>query len=440
MEKLLLIISAFSLIICLCLGAYSILNDGSMPKLAFDGAEPSKNESTDRQTEANTADSLLETDPVSDVIIETTAALPAETEIIVETESDTDTESYTDTETEASAYVDAETSDGEDLTEWTETTAWETEWESETEFTDNTEDDEGYVTEFVDTEAVETETEAESVYETETRSAPEQEQPKVPEIAASVRVPILMYHALTEKAEEASDTVITARAFEEQIAAITEAGYTSIFFGDLRDYVKEGKALPEKTVLITFDDGYTSNLTIAAPILQKYGQKATVSVIGVSVGKDTYKDTGVTMYPHFTLEEARAAYEQGIMDFQSHTYDMHQISLDEDPRIGMLPKENETEEEYAAALRLDFAASKAQIEQGVGNEVFVIVYPHGKSNPLLDEVLSSSGAEISVTVEAGINVVEYGNTASLRSLCRINMDDGVSGEMLTAMLEEYING
>ena len=255
--------------------------------------------------------------------------------------------------------------------------------------------------------------------------------------ALIAKVPILMYHSLTEKVEQASDTIITTDAFEEQIAALTEAGYTAVFYDDLRDYVNEGKTLPEKPILITFDDGYSSNLELAMPILEKYGQCATVSVIGVSVGKDTYKDTGIAMYPHFSLDEARTAYEKGVFDFQSHTYDMHRNDYDDEPREGMMPKEGESEEDYISALREDFSRSQSQMEEGIGNEVFVITYPHGKFTELTDVVLMESGADISVTVYDGINEIIKGLPQSLRGLRRFNMTDSISGDELIRKISEY---
>ena len=262
-------------------------------------------------------------------------------------------------------------------------------------------------------------------------------QPPVPEKDSrdELKIPILMYHALTKNAEEASSTVITVDKFREQIAALREAGYTSIFFDDLLRYVKEGTSLPEKPILITFDDGYLSNLLLAGAILDEYGMKATVAVVGVTAGCDTYKDTGVSIYPHFTLEAAKMAYESGLFDFQSHTYDMHQNELDEDPRKGMLQKENESEEDYIKAIRNDFFVSKSLLESGIGSRCFVIIYPHGKCTPLADSVLAEMGAEISVTVEKGINTVKKGDMSSLRYLCRFNMDDDISVEELLALVE-----
>ena len=284
-------------------------------------------------------------------------------------------------------------------------------------------------------------TETEVISETEIITEAESDTEAAPpspdmDARSELKIPILMYHALTKNAEEASSTVITVESFKEQIAALDAAGYESIFFGDLLSYVKEGTPLPEKPILITFDDGYLSNLTLAGPILEEYGHKATVSVIGITAGCDTYKDTGVPIYPHFSLEAAKMAYGSRIFDFQSHTYDMHQNELDEDPRKGMLQKENESEDDYIKAIRDDFFISKSLLESEIGVDCFVIVYPHGKCTPLADSVLAGMGAEISVTVEPGINIVRIGDMNSLRFLCRFNMDDDTSGEELISLLAD----
>ncbi len=308
---------------------------------------------------------------------------------------------------------------------------------AETVFTFETESEEKITETVMETEIF---TETEVISETEVTVVTEViavNDPSAPETdtRAELEIPILMYHALTKNKEESSSTVITVDAFEKQIEALSEAGYTSVFFGDLIGYVKEGTPLPEKPILITFDDGYLSNITLGAPILEKYGQKATVAVVGVTIGCNTYKDTGVPIYPHFSLEAARMAYGSRLFDFQSHTYDMHQNELDEDPRHGMLQKENESDEDYIKAIRNDFFISKTLLESEIGNECCVIVYPHGQCTPLADSVLAEMGAQVSVTVESGINIVKMGDMSSLRFLRRFNMDDTISGEALISLLE-----
>lgn len=251
------------------------------------------------------------------------------------------------------------------------------------------------------------------------------------------RVPILMYHALTEDPAQVSDTVISVDTFTSQMQAIAQAGYTALFYDDLRAFVQQGTQLPEKSILITFDDGYESNLSLAAPVLEKYGLRATISVIGVSVGKDTYKDTQQKIYPHFALEQALPYISTGVVDIQSHTYDMHNNELDADFRDGVLPKQGESQAAYAKALRDDFSRSKEQIETACHTEVFVITYPFGKYTQNSEMVLMQSGAQVSVGVENGINELLKGNPNSLRQLHRYHVTEALTPQALLAVLEEY---
>ena len=139
----------------------------------------------------------------------------------------------------------------------------------------------------------------------------------------TAQVPVLMYHHISEEGNDSTE--LSPEAFEAQIAALAEAGYTAVFPEDLAAYVREGKELPEKPIVITFDDGYLSNYEYAYPILKKYGMVATIFVIGSTVGDtEHYKDTDYPITPHFSCEQAKEMVDSGVISIQSHTYDMHQ--------------------------------------------------------------------------------------------------------------------
>ena len=89
------------------------------------------------------------------------------------------------------------------------------------------------------------------------------------------RVPVLMYHKIsTEPADEPNNTLISLSRFEEQINYLAKNGYTTIDLGELKEFMEGRMSLPEKTVVITFDDGWRSVLN-ALPILKKHRFKAT---------------------------------------------------------------------------------------------------------------------------------------------------------------------
>ena len=245
-------------------------------------------------------------------------------------------------------------------------------------------------------------------------------------------LPILMYHSFDE-----GTGAVTAAEFESQLSALRDVGYTAVTYDDLFAYVAHGTELPAKPVLITFDDGYRNNLDVAAPLLEEYGMSAAISVIGVSVGKDTYKDTGEAMTPHFSLEQALPWVERGILDIKSHSYDMHQVPErdGEDCRRGVLRMEGESEEDYVSALTEDLLRSRAQLEAVPGLSADVFTYPNGLYDTLSEAVLRGLGVRATVTTDYGVNVLVKGVPQSLFALKRVSVDPGMDGAALLARLD-----
>lgn len=251
----------------------------------------------------------------------------------------------------------------------------------------------------------------------------------------STQVPILMYHHLSE--DVTNSEMVSPEQFEAQIRALAEAGYTGISFDELQAYVLRGEPLPEKPVVITFDDGYRSNYTLAYPILQKYGMKATIFAIGVSFGKDHYKDTDYTITPHFGADEAAEMTASGLISIQSHTYDMHQWPPYE---TGLAVRENilqlpgESEESYVQALTEDFTRSRALLEDATGQPVDVLAYPAGQYSTLTQVTLQSLGVHVTLSTNPGVNTVVKGLPQTLYAMLRFGITEDISPEALLDMI------
>lgn len=247
----------------------------------------------------------------------------------------------------------------------------------------------------------------------------------------TAQVPILMYHHLSE------DT-ISGETLDEQLSALAGAGYTAVTFEDLRAYVERGTDLPDKPVVITFDDGYLSNLETGLPILEKNRMKATIFVIGCSVGKDTYKDTGQPMTPHFTLEQAQALMDSGWVDIGSHGYDIHEVrDRDPDPiRHGVLQREDESEADYVAFLRRDCAQINQLLEPLLGRRADVLAYPYGQCSTLSEIVMAQEGMYVTLTTLPGGNTVVKGIPQTLRAMNRYDMEEfRLTGAELVELLD-----
>ena len=260
----------------------------------------------------------------------------------------------------------------------------------------------------------------------------------LPDETVSRDVPVLMWHNLAE--ESSGDMTISVDTFRAQIEALHEAGFKTVSLQQLYDYVHFGTEFPEKPIVLTFDDGYFSNYEYAFPILQEYDMQATIFAIGVSVGKDTYKDTDHAMTPHFGADEAREMVDSGLISVQSHTFDMHQWPPFEDGnaqvRETLLPFDGEADADYEAAVEADFAESRELLESITGQPVNALAFPEGAYVTLTQDALRSAGAELTFTTVRAVNTVVKGLPQSLCAMPRFGMTESTDMTALVAELEQ----
>lgn len=255
----------------------------------------------------------------------------------------------------------------------------------------------------------------------------------------SVYVPVLVYHHFVEEGSAENGLIVSASAFDDQMYRLKEEGYSAVTADQLIDYVDKGTPLPEKPVLITFDDGYTSNLEIAAPILEKYDMHAIIFVIGIFAGESEDPRSGVSLYPpRFGWDDALPWVEKGVLDIQCHSYDMHRVIAEGyTSRDGMLRAEGERSSEYAMVLKEDFDLYRSTLSRNLGTEMKALAFPFGYiSNELLLET-KKNGIRISFSTEVGGNFIVSGNSDSLHCMNRINIYDNTTGEDLISVLEYY---
>lgn len=195
--------------------------------------------------------------------------------------------------------------------------------------------------------------------------------------------------------------------------------------------------LPEKPLLISIDDGYQNNLDLAAPLLKKYGFCANIAVIGVSIGRTTYKDTDIPITPHFSLEDARPWVARGVLTVTTHSYDMHQVTAVDGAgcRRGVLQMRGEAESDYIAALTQDYTRAQEQLAGLPGTPLPVFTYPNGAYSELSERVLQALGVQVTVTTEGGANRLVKGEPETLRLLHRIHVWRGTKPDMLLSRID-----
>lgn len=246
-------------------------------------------------------------------------------------------------------------------------------------------------------------------------------------------VPILLYHNITETPATRAD--ISPAVFRSHMEALRANGYTAVTACDMIAYVEQGAPLPQKPVWITFDDGYLSNYTIAFPILRELGLRATVFAIGVSVGKTTYKETDLPITPHFSRAQAQEMMDSGVMEIQSHTWDLHQYAPYEPDaaaaRTTALPLAGESTEHYLAALQADFETYRAFW----GADFYALAYPKGQYTAEAEDLFHRLGVKLTVsTTTDRRNILVRGRPETLRALCRFDIPEDMTADALLALL------
>lgn len=248
-------------------------------------------------------------------------------------------------------------------------------------------------------------------------------------------IPVLMYHILLDGRNDAIS--IDPKRFKEQMTAVKEAGYTTITDYELADHLDNNTKLPDKPILITFDDGYKSVYTEAYPALEELGMKATVNVITSRI-HETPNTLHTDEYEKITWPDARTM--QKTILVQAHTWDSHYKkanALNEYKGVitGSIATESgiETQEEFEKRVVDDFILSKKTIEEKMGYEVVSLSYPYGDYSADTIRLAQLAGYKIAFTVNPGMINRE---TASRFELKRITANGAYSGEQLLAKIEE----
>lgn len=188
----------------------------------------------------------------------------------------------------------------------------------------------------------------------------------------TVGVPVLAYHQVSESNEIYS---VTSKQFEEQMDYLASNGYTAISLVELFD-VYEGKAkLPNKPIIITFDDGYEDNLLAAVPIMEKYHMRGTVFVASGLVGTTEYLSW------------------QQILELQARNTEIGSHTMSHLGLSSLTPEQQ----------RREIVDSKAMLEQHIGRSVQFLAYPYGEFSPITEQLLKEAGYKGACSGIAGLN-------------------------------------
>jgi peptidoglycan/xylan/chitin deacetylase (PgdA/CDA1 family) len=195
-------------------------------------------------------------------------------------------------------------------------------------------------------------------------------------------IPILTYHRFAENCS--SPLCMPTKTFELQMRYLKENGYHVITAEELVAFLEYRQGLPQKSVLITMDDGYRSVYNIAYPILKKYGFKATLfiytSFVGVSKMAITWDQLKEMQTNGFTIG--------------SHTIYHSDLTN---------PKGGESEQEHIVRLKEELNGSKKIIDQKLGQDTYFLAYPFGYYDQRSIQMAKEAGYKLAMSVKRGGN-------------------------------------
>ncbi len=201
---------------------------------------------------------------------------------------------------------------------------------------------------------------------------PEEVQASTPELSAfpAEGIPVLMYHSISYI--PGNNLGVPVTQFAEEIEWLKSHNYSTLSLEDFYQALVHQKSVPQKPILITFDDGYIDNYQAAWPILRENDFRATFFIITSSVGSGM-----------MSWEQIHELADQGN-SIASHTVTHPDLST-------LSSKQLETE----------LAQSKKDLESNIGKSVDALCFPSGSYNDKTLEIMLHLGYKLGFTTKSG---------------------------------------
>lgn len=217
-----------------------------------------------------------------------------------------------------------------------------------------------------------------------------------------IDLPIIMYHGLLKEEKRQGQFIISPNLFEQDLRYLQENGYTTVVIADLIAYVQDGKPLPEKPVMLTFDDGYYNNYLYAFPLLKQYNCKMVLSPIGRYTDEYTQNKDTHANYAHCSWDAVREMIASGLVEFQNHSYNLHSI---DSGRKGAKKKAVESLVDYRTLLVEDVMKMQTRMREETGYTPTAFVYPFGAVSSESLPILKELGFQATLICESHINAI-----------------------------------
>jgi len=220
---------------------------------------------------------------------------------------------------------------------------------------------------------------------------------------------VLCYHAIPLKGKENDPYTISQQEFSEQIEYLRTHGYHFVSLQQILDARGGKKNLPDRAILLSFDDAYISYYKFVVPFLTRQEIPSIVAVVGSFVDSHPAK----LVEPVMNWQQIKTVSSNPYVEVVSHSYNLHH-AVQYNP-VGNVaapanilrfdPQRNryETENEYRNRLRKDFAQQEKIFIKKLGFKPRAMVWPYGRYTRISEDVAMEFGMQAMFTLEWGLN-------------------------------------
>ena len=238
------------------------------------------------------------------------------------------------------------------------------------------------------------------------------------------QVPVVMYHHVTEDTSLLGKYVISTAELESDLKYLKDNGYITLTVEELVEYNKSGTPLPDKCIVLTFDDGQESFYAYVYPLLQKYDMCAVINIVGSYVEKYSQLNDHDLRYSCLTWKQVQEMQESGFVEIGNHTYALHNGN---GTRVGCMICAGESLDSYSSVLKDDIGYLQLRMKEETGKSATTFAYPFGYVSIESVEILKSMGFKALMTCEEKINISDPEGDW-LYNIGRFNRPSGIKSE------------
>lgn len=235
-----------------------------------------------------------------------------------------------------------------------------------------------------------------------------------PAFAGEFRV--LCYHDIQDAVDDPDGMAVSTDHLIAQFSWLREHGYTVVGVKDLIAARDGLRPLPDKAILLTFDDGYQSFYTRVFPLLKAFDYPAVLALVGSWLSADegqmvAYGDREVPRQRFLNWDQLREVANSGLVEIASHSFNLHHGETgnpqgNQEPALTTfvydpVARSYETQEAYLERIRLDLTANSDLLKRKLGILPRVMVWPYGRYNRLAMAVAKEAGMPVAFTLDAG---------------------------------------